>query len=105
MIGAIQRHVPVGALRFGRPAGGLYLWCRLGTGVSAVTLLERALSAGVAFVAGPAFYADPAGDSELRLCFTSVLPAAMDESIRKLASCLVDAQRLTPSAESLAIAR
>jgi DNA-binding transcriptional MocR family regulator len=98
MIAAIQRHVPLGALRFGRPAGGLYLWCRLGAGISAGALLDRALAAGVAFVAGPAFYADPAGDSELRLCFTSVLPDAMDESIRKLAKCLAEAQRLSASA-------
>jgi len=90
--------VPVGALRFARPAGGLYLWCRLASGISAVALLDRALAAGVAFVAGPAFYADPAGDSELRLCFTSVLPQAMEESIRKLAGCLIHEQRLSASA-------
>jgi 2-aminoadipate transaminase len=89
MISAIQRSVPAGALRFARPAGGLYLWCRLAPGVSANTLYERALAAGVAFVQGSAFYADPAGDSELRLCFSGVLPAAIDESIRTLAGCLV----------------
>jgi 2-aminoadipate transaminase len=87
MIAAIQRYVPAGALRFARPAGGLYLWCRLPTGVSASALYDRALAAGVAFVQGSAFYADPAGDSELRLCFSGVLPSAIDESIRKLAGC------------------
>jgi 2-aminoadipate transaminase len=92
IVAAIQRHVAVGGLRFGRPAGGLYLWCRLPAGISAGALLGRALAAGVAFVAGSAFYADPAGDSELRLCFTSVLPHAMEESIRKLAACLQDEQ-------------
>jgi DNA-binding transcriptional MocR family regulator len=97
MIAAIQRHVPPNTLRFGRPGGGLYLWCRLALGASADALLDRALVAGVAFVAGSAFYADPAGDSELRLCFTSVLPQAMDESIRKLAGCL-SAARLTATA-------
>ena len=55
---------------------------------SAVALLDRALAAGVAFVAGPAFYADPAGDSELRLCFTSVLPSTIDESVKRLARCV-----------------
>jgi DNA-binding transcriptional MocR family regulator len=29
MIASIQRHVPPGALRFARPQGGLYLWCRV----------------------------------------------------------------------------
>jgi DNA-binding transcriptional MocR family regulator len=56
--------------------------------LSATALLERAVAAGVAFVAGPAFYPDPAGDSELRLCFTSVLPAAIDQSIRTLAATM-----------------
>ena len=89
MIAAIQRYAPAGALRFARPAGGLYLWCRLAPGVSASALYDRALAAGVAFVQGSAFYADPAGDSELRLCFSGVLPSSIDESIRKLAACLV----------------
>ena len=52
-------------------------------------LLDRALAAGVTFVAGPAFYPDPAGESELRLCFTSVLPATIDEAVRRLAASLL----------------
>ena len=88
MVTAIQRYVPSGALRFTRPAGGLYLWCRLAPGASANALYDRALAAGVAFVQGSAFYSDPAGDSELRLCFSGMLPNAIDESIRKLSGCL-----------------
>ena len=88
MLAALQRHVPAGALRFARPQGGLYVWCRLEPGMSATALLERALAAGVAFVAGPAFYPDPAGDSQLRLCFTSVLPSALDAGVRKLAGAI-----------------
>ena len=64
------------------------LWCRLGAGLSATALHERALASGVTFVPGPAFYPDPAGDSELRLCFTSVLPATVEESIKRLARCI-----------------
>jgi DNA-binding transcriptional MocR family regulator len=88
MVASIQRHVPPGALRFTRPQGGLYLWCRLAAGVSSRGLLDRALAAGVAFVAGHAFYPDPAGESELRLCFSSVLPAAIDDAVRRLAGSL-----------------
>jgi DNA-binding transcriptional MocR family regulator len=94
MIAAIQRHLPPGAIRFARPAGGLYLWCRLGAGLSATALHDRALANGVAFVPGPAFYPDPAGDGELRLCFTSVLPSTVDESVKRLARC-VSELRLT----------
>ena len=88
MIASIQKHMPPGSIRFARPQGGLYLWCRLGPDLSATALHERALAAGVTFVPGPAFYPDPAGDSELRLCFTSVLPAVAEESIRRLARCV-----------------
>lgn len=88
MVAALQRLMPAGALRFARPAGGLYLWCRLGSGLRATALHERALTAGVTFVPGPAFYPDPAGDAEIRLCFTSVLPANVQESVKRLAGCV-----------------
>ena len=91
MLAAIQRHFPPGALQFARPQGGLYLWCRVASHVSTRALLDRALTAGVAFVPGHAFYADPAGDSELRICFSSVAPAAMDDAIRLLAKALAGA--------------
>ena len=88
VIAAMQRHVPPGAIRAARPSGGLYLWCRLAPSLSATTLHDRALAAGVTFVPGPAFYPDPAGDSELRLCFTSILPASVDEAIKRLGRCV-----------------
>ncbi|HYT74064.1 MAG TPA: PLP-dependent aminotransferase family protein [Vicinamibacterales bacterium] len=88
MVAAMQRHMPPGAVRFARPSGGLYLWCRLGAGLSATALHDRALASGVTFVPGPAFYPDPAGDSELRVCFTSVLPSTMEESVTRLARCI-----------------
>jgi DNA-binding transcriptional MocR family regulator len=85
----MQRHMPAGAIRFSRPSGGLYLWCRLAPGMSATALHDRALAAGVTFVAGPKFYPDPAGDSELRLCFTSILPTSMDEAVTRLGRCIL----------------
>ena len=91
MISSIQRHVPAGSLRFARPQGGLYLWCRVPAGVSSRALRDQALAAGVAFVPGYAFYPDPAGESELRLCFSSVLPGAIDDAVQRLAGCLARA--------------
>jgi 2-aminoadipate transaminase len=93
MLASIQRHFPPGALQFARPQGGLYLWCRVAAHISTRALLERALAAGVAFVPGHAFYPDPAGDSELRICFSSVLPSAMDDAIRRLAKALAETPR------------
>jgi DNA-binding transcriptional MocR family regulator len=88
MINAIQRHVPAGALRFQRPSGGLYLWCRLAANLSARSLHEQALAAGVAFVPGHAFYPDPAGESDMRLCFSSVLPNAIEDAVRRLSESM-----------------
>jgi 2-aminoadipate transaminase len=89
--------VPPGALRFARPHGGLYLWCRLTSGVSSRALLDRALAAGVAFIAGPAFYPDPAGESELRLCFSSVTPATIAGAVTRLAAGLLQTTRAAGS--------
>ena len=88
MLAAMQKHMPPGSLRVMRPQGGLYLWCRVSSGISTRTLLDAALANGVAFVPGHAFYADPAGESELRLCFSSVEPSAIDEAMQKLARAL-----------------
>jgi len=88
MIASIQRHVPAGMIRFTRPQGGLYLWCRVPSAISTRDLRDRALAAGVAFVPGHAFYPDLAGESELRLCFSSVMPSAIDDAVRRLAGCL-----------------
>jgi DNA-binding transcriptional MocR family regulator len=103
MIAAIQRHVPAGALRFARPQGGLYLWCRLASGISSRALLERTLTSGVAFIAGHAFYPDPAGEAELRLCFSSVTPEAGSEAIRRLAACLAEAIRTSTRPQSAVV--
>lgn len=104
MLSAIQNHVEPGSLRFARPQGGLYLWCRLNRGVNARVLLQQALANGVAFVPGDAFYPDPAGESELRLCFSSVLPSAIDDAVKKLAASLRALSRAPVKQEFVAIA-
>ena len=93
MIASMQRQIPPGAVRFTRPQGGLYLWCRVAPALSTSALLERALASGVAFVAGPPFYPDPAGDAELRVCFSSVQPGALDDAIGRLAASIKTALR------------
>jgi len=103
MLAAMQKHIPAGSIRVVRPQGGLYLWCRLSGGASSRVLLEHAVANGVAFVPGHAFYADPAGESELRLCFSSVLPSSIDDAIKKLAVSLQESCR-TPRRELIATA-
>jgi len=79
-------------LPFHRPEGGMFLWAGCSDGhVDTSALLARALDAGVAFVPGHAFAADPAGNahrSSLRLSFANATKPDMDEAARRLASVL-----------------
>jgi DNA-binding transcriptional MocR family regulator len=58
-------------------------------------VLDRALAGGVAFVPGHAFYSDTAGDSELRICFSSVLPTTIDDAVKRLAKALSESGSLS----------
>ncbi|MCL6648199.1 MAG: PLP-dependent aminotransferase family protein [Chloroflexi bacterium] len=88
MVRAIARDVPRGALRFRPPEGGIFLWCRLGPGLDASRLLTRGLAMGVLIAAGPLFYPDGGGREEVRLCFASCPPPAIEEGIRRLGQAI-----------------
>jgi 2-aminoadipate transaminase len=89
---ALRRHLPAGAIGW-RPAdGGLYIWCRLRGATDAVGLLQRAQAAGVTFVPGEPFYGDGLGRHELRLCFSAVTPAGIEEGVRRLAMAFAAGQ-------------
>lgn len=85
---ALRRRLPTGTLSWRPAEGGLYLWCRLRGGQDATALLQRAQAAGVTFVPGEPFYGDGLGRHELRLCYSAVAPAAIDEGVRRLAAAL-----------------
>jgi DNA-binding transcriptional MocR family regulator len=85
MTTAIAACLPPAALRFRRPEGGLFLWCRLGFGIEAARLLEQARAAGVLFAGADLFYADGSGVNELRLCFAAQPPEAIRDGIGRLA--------------------
>ena len=84
MCAAIERHLHPGLLRYMPVDGGMYLWCTLGAGSDAVDLLRRSSAAGVIFINGDAFHSDGGGKHQLRLSFSSVPPAAIDEGMRRL---------------------
>ena len=91
LIDAIQRHLSSGTLSFAPVDGGLYLWCSVGHDVDARELLDAATQAGVVFVPGDVFYpvnCDGSGRHELRICFSAVPPAMIDEGIRRLAQAI-----------------
>lgn len=91
LLSAIHHHLPPGTLSYAPVDGGLYLWCAVGHGVDTRALLRLATEAGVVFVPGDVFYptsADGSGRNEMRLCFTSIPPAMIEEGIRRLAPAL-----------------
>lgn len=95
LIAAIRRHLPPGTLSVAPVDGGLYLWCSAGHEIDTRDLLDAATKAGVVFVPGDVFYptsCDGSGRHELRLCFSAVPPALIDEGIRRLAPA-IDAVR------------
>lgn len=93
---ALERRVSPGLLSWRGSEGGLYLWCRLtADGLDSARLHRAAAAAGVSFVPGQPFYADGGGERRLRLCFTALPPADIEEGVRRLAA-LLDRQAALP---------
>jgi 2-aminoadipate transaminase len=89
---SLRRRLPAGALSWRPAEGGLYIWCRLRGGIEGSALLQRAQAAGVTFAVGEPFYGDGLGRHELRLCFSGVTPAGIDEGVRRLAAAFAASQ-------------
>ena len=87
MLDALGRHFPPGATWTG-VEGGLVLWVGVPPGVSVAALFEDALRAGVTFVAGAAFYPEPADQPFLRLNFAAVDEAQIERGIAVLGELL-----------------
>lgn len=88
MLQAIRQWLPA-EVGIDPPAGGLFLWLRLPTGVSADRLLPIACAQGVAFTPGSGCFAQPlAGESYLRLNFAAQSVADGVEGIRRLGVAL-----------------
>ena len=73
------------------PEGGMTLWLRLPAGVCADELLTQAQMQGIYFTPGARFYANRAKANTLRLSFTTVTQAQLEEGLRRLGK-LVEAQ-------------
>ena len=88
MLGALERELPEGA-SWSRPEGGYFVWVDLPDGSDAAELLTRAEAAGVTFVKGADFFpAGGGGASSLRLAYSFVSPAEIEEGVARLASLL-----------------
>ena len=93
VVAALRQHVPAGALRYGVPDGGMYLWCQLQPNVRARAVQDHARRESVMVVTGEPFYVDQGGSDRLRICYTSQPPERADKAARTIARSIALAAR------------
>jgi len=85
MLAALERWMPTGT-RWTSPRGGFFSWLTLPGGGDAADLARRAVERGVGIVPGSLFFPDGRGVDNVRLSFSLVDEAVIDEGIERLAS-------------------
>jgi DNA-binding transcriptional MocR family regulator len=84
---ALARELPEG--RFVEPEGGYFLWLELPRGTDVDAMFTRAAERGVQFVKGSDFLLE-GGSSSLRLAYSGVTPAEIEEGVKRLADVYRD---------------
>ena len=87
LLAALERSLPEGA-RWTRPQGGFFSWLTLPAGVDSPELAQRAVEQGVGIVPGTLFFPDGRGADTVRLSFSLVDEALIDEGIERLGGLL-----------------
>jgi 2-aminoadipate transaminase len=82
LVAALERELP--EARFTPPSGGYFMWVELPEEVSVAELEAAAAERGVIFVKGTDFLLE-GGENTLRLAYSGVTPAQIDEGITRLA--------------------
>ena len=90
MVSLLEKYMPSG-VSWTYPEGGLFLWLTLPPAVDTVALYDKALAAGVAYVAGSFFYTDGSHRNTMRLNFSFVEESKMEPGIKLLAELVRDA--------------
>jgi DNA-binding transcriptional MocR family regulator len=75
--------------RFVEPQGGYFLWVDLPDGTDVSALFQAAADRGVQFVKGTDFVLD-GGESSLRLAYSGVTPAEIEEGVGRLAQAYAE---------------
>ena len=86
---AALRRLPV-RLDVPSPAGGWFVWLPLPTGRPAADVLATAEEHGVSFMPGSTFHVDGADDDHIRLSFSLLTPAELEEAARRLGVALAE---------------
>ena len=87
MMSLLENYMPAG-VTWTHPDGGLFLFLTLPPEIDTVALYDRALAAGVAYVAGSFFYPDGSHRNTMRLNFSFLDSSRMEEGVRILSEIL-----------------
>ena len=87
LLSLLQEHMPQG-VKWTHSEGGLFLFLTMPEGFEAVKFYDRALDAGVAYVAGEFFHPDGSGKNTMRLNFSFMTEDKIRAGIRLLADLL-----------------
>ena len=87
LLSLLEEHMPEG-ITWTHPEGGLFLFLTMPEGFDAVKFYDKALDAGVAYVAGEFFHPDRSGKNTMRLNFSFMSHERIAEGIRLLAALL-----------------
>lgn len=87
MLRLLAENMPEG-VRWTRPEGGLFVFLTLPEKFDAVAFYDKALDAGVAYVAGCFFYSDGRARNTMRMNFSFMTPERIEEGIKLLGRLL-----------------
>ena len=89
LLSLLEEYMPEG-VEWTHPEGGLFLFLTLPEGFDAVAFYDKALTAGVAYVAGEFFHPDRSGKNTMRLNFSFMSPEKIEAGVKVLAGLLHD---------------
>jgi 2-aminoadipate transaminase len=84
LLASLERHMPAG-VEWTRAEGGFFSWLTL-PGTDGTALAASAAEAGVGITPGALFYSDGSGAENVRLSFSMVDEALIDDGVERLAS-------------------
>ena len=87
LLSLLKEYMPEG-ITWTHPEGGLFLFLTMPEGFDAVKFYDKALDAGVAYVAGEFFHPDGSGKNTMRMNFSFMSPEKITEGVKLLASLL-----------------
>ena len=87
LLGLLEEYMPKD-VTWTHPEGGLFLFLTMPEGFDAVKFYDKALDAGVAYVAGEFFHPDGSGKNTMRMNFSFMSPEKITEGVKLLSSLL-----------------